>query len=197
MMLLPVNIHDLMTGRATGIPKILRAMRANGSPTPKVQTDEERTSFLIRLPVHPQAKSIEPALVVPEVAGEVAKSRLESPLAAKVLICLRQEAAGKTRLAAFLGHQAVSGELHKQIKRLLAEELIEMTRPDKPNSRLQQYRLTKKGTTWLAAPRETATPTFGGASTQPVGAGTATNSATAWRTSSNASNVSAASAPAT
>jgi ATP-dependent DNA helicase RecG len=39
----------------------------------------------------------------------------------------------------------VSGELHKQIKRLLVQELIEMTLPEKPNSRLQKYRLTAKG----------------------------------------------------
>jgi ATP-dependent DNA helicase RecG len=146
---------DLTGGSATVIPKILRSMRANGSPTPNVQTDGDHTSFLSRLPGHPQAKSIEPASVVPEVTGEVAKSRLESPLAAKVLLCLRQEAAGKTRLATFLGHQTVSGELHKQIERLLAEELIEMTRPDQPNSRRQQYQLTRKGGAWLAAPGET------------------------------------------
>jgi ATP-dependent DNA helicase RecG len=35
--------------------------------------------------------------------------------------------------------------LHKQIKRLLAKALIEMTMPDKPNSRLQKYRLTPEG----------------------------------------------------
>jgi len=35
--------------------------------------------------------------------------------------------------------------LHKQIKRLVAKALIEMTMPDKPNSRLQKYRLTAEG----------------------------------------------------
>lgn len=33
----------------------------------------------------------------------------------------------------------------RYLKPSLAEELIEMTIPDKPNSRLQQYRLTDKG----------------------------------------------------
>jgi hypothetical protein len=37
----------------------------------------------------------------------------------------------------------------RYLKPSLAEELIEMTIPDKPNSRLQQYRLTDKGQQWL------------------------------------------------
>jgi ATP-dependent DNA helicase RecG len=44
-----------------------------------------------------------------------------------------------------LGHKTVSGELNKQVKRLQALGLIEMTMPEKPNSRLQKYRLTNKG----------------------------------------------------
>jgi DNA-binding PadR family transcriptional regulator len=37
------------------------------------------------------------------------------------------------------------------LKPALAEGLIEMTIPDKPNSRLQKYRLTDKGRQWLEA----------------------------------------------
>ena len=39
-------------GRSTGIPKVLRVMEENGSPAPEFETDEDRTYFLIRLPVH-------------------------------------------------------------------------------------------------------------------------------------------------
>ncbi|MCW8127555.1 ATP-binding protein [Microbulbifer halophilus] len=43
---------DLTEGRSTGILKVLRVMRANGSPAPVFESDDERSSFLIRLPVH-------------------------------------------------------------------------------------------------------------------------------------------------
>lgn len=43
----------LTEGRNTGMAKILRAMRLNGSPDPVFETDEERLYFLVTLPVHP------------------------------------------------------------------------------------------------------------------------------------------------
>ena len=47
---------DLAEGRSTGIPKILRAMRGNGSPAPVFESDDDRISFLTRLPVHEQTR---------------------------------------------------------------------------------------------------------------------------------------------
>ncbi len=84
------------------------------------------------------------------VTGEIGskprlESRLESPLAVKLLIILKEGELGKSAMASELGHKTVSGELHKQVKRLQGLDLIEMTIPDKPNSRLQKYRLTEKG----------------------------------------------------
>lgn len=71
--------------------------------------------------------------------------RLESPPAAKVMLLLAQEEMGKALLAGELGHKTVSGELNKQVKRLLEMNLIEMTIPEKPNSSKQKYRLSEAG----------------------------------------------------
>ncbi|WP_051822150.1 Fic family protein [Desulfonatronum thiodismutans] len=73
------------------------------------------------------------------------ESRLESALAAKVVLAIQEEPLGKASLAPILGHKTVSGELHKQVKRLAYSTIIEPTIPDKPTSRLQKYRLTEKG----------------------------------------------------
>jgi predicted metal-dependent hydrolase len=88
-----------------------------------------------------------PQVARPESRPE---SRLESPLAAKVLLILRNNEQGKVGMASALGHKTVSGELHKQIKRLQGLDWIEMTLPDKPNSRLQKYRLTPTGQDLIA-----------------------------------------------
>lgn len=70
------------------------------------------------------------------------ESRLESNLAAKVMILLKEIAAGKAQLGKLLGHQTVFSDLHRQVKRLMVHEYIEMTLPEVPNSRLQKYKLT-------------------------------------------------------
>lgn len=43
----------LTEGRNTGMAKMLRAMRQNGSPDPVFETDAERLYFLTTLPIHP------------------------------------------------------------------------------------------------------------------------------------------------
>ena len=45
---------DLTESRSTGIAKVLKVMKENGSPRPEFETDDDRSYFLIRLPAHPQ-----------------------------------------------------------------------------------------------------------------------------------------------
>jgi ATP-dependent DNA helicase RecG len=44
----------LAEGRGTGIPKIQRKMKENGSPEATFEFDEDRTYFTAILPVHPR-----------------------------------------------------------------------------------------------------------------------------------------------
>eukprot|EP01136_Pigoraptor_vietnamica_P034014 Opistho-1_new@97515 len=45
---------QLTEGRGTGIPKIHRAMKRNGSPPPIFETDADNNYFLTTLPIHPE-----------------------------------------------------------------------------------------------------------------------------------------------
>ena len=139
---------DLTEGRATGIPKILHAMRTNGSPTPKVQTDEDRTSFLIRLPVHPQATGPGPAggsqqtnpPVTGEVTGEVA-----------ILLSAFTGEMKRMELQAALGLKHEDHFREAYLVPALEAGWIERTIPGKPRSRFQRYRLTQRGQAWVAS----------------------------------------------
>lgn len=77
--------------------------------------------------------------------GSRLESRLESNLAAKLLIYLIEQERSKAEIARLLGHKSISGELNKQVKRLLEQSLIKQTIPDKPTSSKQKYRLTQAG----------------------------------------------------
>ena len=121
---------DLTEGRSTGIPKILRVMRANGSPRPVFESDEDRSSFLVRLPVHPGFLPADTPEVTPEVMrlleglnGEMSRAELMR------ILNLKDE-------KHFREHY---------LQRAISQGLIEMTIPDKPKSSLQKYRLTVKG----------------------------------------------------
>ncbi len=52
---------DLTEGRSTGISKVLKVMKENGSPRPEFDTDDDRSYFLVRLPAHPKVESAESA----------------------------------------------------------------------------------------------------------------------------------------
>ena len=66
---------DLTEGRSTGIPKILEAMANNGSETPTFETDPDRTSFLVRLPVRPAPGERDPGRVEAQEGNKSALSQ--------------------------------------------------------------------------------------------------------------------------
>jgi len=132
---------DLTEGRSTGIPKILKVMAANGSPSPLFETDDDRTSFVIRLPCHPLS---------PRVATTT--DPVTDPVTEEVARLLRVAAQKESPSRAL---QAALGLKHKAYFRkayllpALAAGFLEMTLPEQPQSRLQRYRLTTKEQLWF------------------------------------------------
>lgn len=45
---------DMTEGRGTGFPKLLQAIKKNDSLLPIFHTDEDRSYFLVELPIHPR-----------------------------------------------------------------------------------------------------------------------------------------------
>ena len=60
----------------------------------------------------------------------------------------------KSEIASALEHTSISGKLNQRIRQMLSDGYIEYTIPDKPNSRLQKYRLTDAGKRLLKSMQE-------------------------------------------
>ena len=93
-------------------------------------------------------------LIIPYAEGlvrpgkEGLESQLESQLESlemRVVKVLTKGSKGKKEISELLGQKQVSGQLHTVIRQLIENQFIEYTIPDKPNSRMQKYRLTDKG----------------------------------------------------
>lgn len=146
---------DLTEGRGTGIPKILRAMRDNGSPPPEFDVGEDHSYFMVRLTVHPAAQGELTANpprdrespMTGEVAGEVTG---EVPPNVQRLLANMDGELGRAALQDRVGIQHQDHFRLAYLRPALDAGLIEMTSPNKPQSSKQRYRLTAAGRRWRA-----------------------------------------------
>ena len=112
-----------------GYEKIRDARHEAGAPAPEVEFDGGvRLLWQRRIP-----------------DDTVSSSQVESPVESQVLAALLTGPLGKTELARALGRNRPSGQLHEAVRRLVQRGAITPTIPEKPNSRLQKYRLTTAG----------------------------------------------------
>ncbi len=73
------------------------------------------------------------------------EAQVEVQVEVQVISLLMDKSLSSGEIAKNLGHKQLSGNLRKVIPQLRERGIIEFTLPDKPNSRLQKYRLTEKG----------------------------------------------------
>ena len=137
---------EMTEGRGTGIPKMLREISKNGSPEPIFHTDPDRTFFLVELPIHPVfAEALEKkaaAEVTMEVTTEVT---MEVTMEVKRLVAVITGDHSRRELQNMLGLKNAEHFRKAYLLPAINVELVEMTLPDKPKSRLQRYRLSEKG----------------------------------------------------
>jgi len=103
-------------------------------------------------------KSQEKVQVTAQEAQVGARSKAQSGAQSqaqseRILFILSRSAASARELLSELGLKSKTGYLKRDIKGLMEENLIEYTIPDKPQSRLQKYRLTDEGRRFLAGMR--------------------------------------------
>ncbi len=141
---------DLTEGRSTGIPKILRKMRTNGSPAPIFESDDERTYFLIKLPVHKEFETVATPYVTAQARAHVtAHVKAHVTDEVKQLLEVLQGAMSRSELMTALNVKSRRHFSSKYLQSALNEGFIEMTLPDKPTSTLQRYMLSEAGKRFL------------------------------------------------
>ncbi len=123
-----------------GYERIVDACREAGTPEPAVEYDGNGV-WLKWGWVNPGSDAGTAEAATPPVTDPVDR----------LLVALEHGARGSIELRAHLGHRDRTHLRERYINPALAEVLVEMTTPDKPNSRLQKYRLTKVGRSRLAA----------------------------------------------
>ena len=127
----------LVGGRNTGIPTAINAIRENGSPLPKLLTDDERSYFSVVIPIHDYFKEDNDT----KMGSRTRKTRPE--IKEMVIHSLKQNNKSMNRLYSDLGYQGKPSKTFLScINDMIQEGTIEYT-SEKKNSSENTLTLTQ------------------------------------------------------
>lgn len=135
-------------GRGTN--RVVAQCRQAGTAPPEFEFDEDHSYFMVRLPIHPAALEVVES-VTGEATGAVVTPPVTPPVRRLLVLLSAKGDLGNAQIRGELGLKDRKHLREVYIEPALVAGLIEYTLPGKPNSRLQQYRLTPQGRDWLTA----------------------------------------------
>ncbi len=142
----PFFLTKYIEKAGSGTVDMLKRCRKAGLRSPEFRIDSGFFILII------WRKTIYEAVVqVDHGAQSRARSRAQSESQSnQIMHAIWQGPLSMNELVNILGLKSKTGALKRTIGELLANKLLVYTIPDKPNSRLQKYRLTEKGRDFLA-----------------------------------------------
>lgn len=147
----PMYLAGYIERMGTGTRDMIRRCVEAGLPEPEYAVSDGFVTVIrrTRAAISGQPKSQPESR--PESQPESQPDSEPESLELRVLSQLEQGPRSKAELSRGLGQKQISGQLNKVIRLLLNDQTVEYTMPDRPQSRLQRYRLTDKGRATLAA----------------------------------------------
>mgnify|MGYP000872153172 FL=1 len=136
----------LTEGRGTGIPKIIKACRDNGSPLPIIHTDHDRSFFMMEFPIH-QDFIKQTDQVSDQVSDHDSDhdSDYDDDHVAKLVKLIGLREMSTPELLQSLGIKHKGSFRSRYLKPAIIAGYVEMTIPDKPKSKKQKYKLSSSG----------------------------------------------------
>ena len=114
----------------SGVRRIFAEAAALNLPAPQIIEIGIHVRFIVPL--------LAPIITTPPESGP-------ESIQQKVLVALAEMPLSKSGIAKRIGHKSISSKLNERVREMLDCELIEYTHPEKPQSRLQKYRITPQG----------------------------------------------------
>lgn len=170
----PLFLTRYIERAGTGTLDMIELCRAAGLPPPEFRQELGQVIQILRRP--PPATAPAPAKTTGR-SESGSESRAESwrlrsewrpewgpeSVHHRIMVALAAAPASRSEIAAAIGHKSISSSIRQAVADLMDAGLVEYTVPEKPNSRLQKYRLIP-----LSQPAKNPTNPTSGARAKPA-----------------------------